>query len=127
MEQEIKLSNANFMKMHEAIKKNELDIRALRTGMDEIEEQQSSHSETLKDLMTYRDLNQATLRFVIKESVNEAVEPLLTRVSNLERDVSNLETEKYKTAYEALKWVSIAGGGVIIAFIVGELIKAVVN
>ncbi|EAG8700711.1 hypothetical protein CHT76_08350 [Listeria monocytogenes] len=127
MEQEIKLTNENFMKMHEKIEKNKLEIRTLQTGFKNIEEEQARQDEEIKDLMTSRELSKATLKFIIKESVNEAVEPLLQRVNTLEKDVSNIETEKYKTAYETVKWISIAGGSVIIAFIVGELIKAVVN
>ncbi|WP_271002182.1 hypothetical protein [Listeria seeligeri] len=127
MDQEIKLTNENFMRMHERIEKNKIEIRTLQTGFKNIEEEQARQDEEIKDLMTSRELSKATLKFIIKESVNEAVEPLLQRVNTLEKDVAHLETDKYKTAYETIKWISIASGGVVIAFIVGEIIKAVVN
>ncbi|EAD8851615.1 hypothetical protein MXG18_002292 [Listeria monocytogenes] len=127
MEQEIKLTNENFMRMHEKIEKNKLQIANLQVGFKNIEEEQVRQDSEIKELMVSRELSEATLKFIIKESVNEAVEPLLDRINTLEKDVSNLETEKYKNAYETVKWISIAGGSVIIAFVVGELIKAIVN
>ncbi|EAE1669465.1 hypothetical protein ARW38_13520 [Listeria monocytogenes] len=127
MEQEIKLTNENFMRMHEKIEKNKLQITNLQVGFKNIEEEQVRQDSEIKELMVSRELSEATLKFIIKESVNEAVEPLLDRINTLEKDVSNLETEKYKNAYETVKWISIAGGSVIIAFVVGELIKAIVN
>ncbi|EAC4521930.1 hypothetical protein AAU18_04400 [Listeria monocytogenes] len=127
MEQEIKLTNENFMRMHEKIEKNKLQIANLQVGFKNIEEEQVRQDSEIKELMVSRELSEATLKFIIKESVNEAVEPLLDRINALEKDVSKLETEKYKNAYETVKWISIAGGSVIIAFVVGELIKAIVN
>ncbi|EPM2572224.1 hypothetical protein ACVET5_001365 [Listeria monocytogenes] len=121
------MSNENFMRMHEAIKKNELDIKTLQTHNKTIKNELEEQNEVLKGLTTYRELNEATLRFVIKESVSAAVEPLMQRITSLENNVSNLETEKYKTAYDTVKWIAIAGGSVVIAFVVGEIIKAVVN
>lgn len=127
LEQEIKLTNENFMRMHEKIEKNKLQITNLQVGFKNIEEEQVRQDTEIKELMVSRELSEATLKFIIKESVNEAVEPLLHRINALEKDVSKLETEKYKNAYETVKWISIAGGSVIIAFVVGELIKAIVN
>lgn len=115
------------MRMHEKIEKNKLQITNLQVGFKNIEEEQVRQDTEIKELMVSRELSEATLKFIIKESVNEAVEPLLDRINALEKDVSKLETEKYKNAYETVKWISIAGGSVIIAFVVGELIKAIVN
>lgn len=68
------------------------------------------------DLETFHEVNEATLRYVIKEEL----QPLINKVNSLEND-------KFKMAFHILKWVLIGVGGVVISFISMAGINAIVN
>lgn len=120
MEQEVKLSNKTFMELHEQVKKNETDISDLKINS-------GKHSERLADLEEEQKIKGATLTYIIKEAINEALEPYANENSNLKDQIKDLQIDKFKTAYSAWKWVAISAGVVVVGFVVTSFINAIVN
>lgn len=100
------------------------------------------HNDSIKALLDdVRDLKKSKLDFekrlrvvedsmiklpqVIQKSISDAVAPLTEENRELNKQVSELRTDKYKTAYDILKWVLISVGGVVVTYLLTVLLNNV--
>ncbi|MBC1230561.1 hypothetical protein HBP99_12125 [Listeria booriae] len=120
MEQEVKLSNKTFMDLHEQVRKNKSSIRVL-------EEDSKEYRERISELEKEQELKEATLTYIIEKAINEALKPYADENTILKDQIKDLQIDKYKTAYNAWKWVSVSAGLVIVGFIMTSFINAIVN
>ncbi|MEG0239504.1 MAG: hypothetical protein RR643_05070 [Anaerorhabdus sp.] len=123
MNQEVHLTNEAFVNLHDEVRANtnelqdhEEKFREQDLKFRELERKMVMHDSKITDLQKFHEINEATLRYVIKEEL----QPLVTQVNALEND-------KFKMAFNVLKWVLIVIGGVVVTFIVSSAISAIVN
>ncbi|EUJ44416.1 hypothetical protein [Paenilisteria rocourtiae] len=127
MEQEVKLTNRNFTEMTVEVKENSADIIALKGDIADLKAAQNEHGERISELEKQHEMSEATLRYIILEVVTETIKPVIEENRSLKEEIAELRLEKYKLAFNVLKWVGVTGGAVGVIYIMNEIIKAVVN
>ena len=123
MNQEVQLTTEAFVALHNEVRSNTNEIQDHADKFKEqdkrfieLERKMSMHDSKITDLQKLHEINEAILRYVIKEEL----QPLVQQVNSLEND-------KFKMAFDVLKWVLIVIGGVVVTFIASSAIKAIVN
>lgn len=123
MNQEVQLTTEAFVALHDEVRSNTNEIQDHADKFKEqdkrfieLERKMCMHDSKITDLQKFHEINEATLRYVIKEEL----QPLVQQVNSLEND-------KFKMAFNVLKWVLIVIGGVVVTFIVSSAINAIVN
>lgn len=121
--QEVQLTTEAFVALHDEVRSNTNEIQDHADKFKEqdkrfieLERKMGMHDSKITDLQKFHEINEATLRYVIKEEL----QPLVQQVNSLEND-------KFKMAFNVLKWVLIVIGGVVVTFIVSSAINAIVN
>ncbi|EAC2921748.1 hypothetical protein E4S99_15065 [Listeria monocytogenes] len=127
MEQELKISNAEYLKLNKRIQSNEKYVESLKEDLQEHSETMSKMQAELEEVKHNRVLNEDTLSLMMENAVRNGLSDVMSEIKAQDERIRNLEVDKYKTAYQTIKWFSIAGGTVIVTFIVTSLIKAIVN
>ncbi|MBC1752535.1 hypothetical protein [Listeria seeligeri] len=127
MEQELKISNAEYLKLNKRIQSNEKYVESLKEDLQEHSEAISKMQAELEEVKHNRVLNEDTLSLMMENAVRNGLSDVMNEIKAQDERIRNLEVDKYKTAYQAIKWVSVSGGAVIVAYIFGALIKAIVN
>ncbi|HEM1440022.1 hypothetical protein ORY89_06565 [Listeria monocytogenes] len=127
MEQELKISNAEYLKLNKRIQSNEKYVESLKEDLQEHSEAMSKMQAELEEVKHNRVLNEDTLSLMMENAVRNGLSDVMNEIKAQDERIRNLEVDKYKTAYRAIKWVSVSGGAVIVAYIFGALIKAIVN
>lgn len=98
---------------------HELNINAL---LDDVREMKKVDKNFEKRLRAVED-SMIKLPQIIQEAITESVRPLSQENKDLNSQVSELRTEKYRMAYGILKWVLITAGGVVVTYVIGLLIN----
>lgn len=127
MEQELKISNAEYLKLNKRIQSNEKYVESLKEDLQEHSETMSKMQAELEEVKHNRVLNEDTLSLMMENAVRNGLSDVMSEIKAQDERIRNLEVDKYKTAYQTIKWFSIAGGTVIVTFIVTSLIKSIVN
>ncbi|EKZ4049686.1 hypothetical protein QSN51_002921 [Listeria monocytogenes] len=127
MEQELKISNAEYLKLNKRIQSNEKYVESLKEDLQEHSETMSKMQAELEEVKHNRVLNEDTISLMMENAVRNGLSDVMSEIKAQDERIRNLEVDKYKTAYQTIKWFSIAGGTVIVTFIVTSLIKAIVN
>ncbi|EAK9260776.1 hypothetical protein E9535_15930, partial [Listeria monocytogenes] len=125
MEQELKISNAEYLKLNKRIQSNEKYVESLKEDLQEHSETMSKMQAELEEVKHNRVLNEDTLSLMMENAVRNGLSDVMSEIKAQDERIRNLEVDKYKTAYQTIKWFSIAGGTVIVTFIVTSLIKAI--
>ncbi|MBF2642686.1 hypothetical protein [Listeria seeligeri] len=127
MEQELKISNAEYLKLNKRIQSNEKYVESLKEDLQEHSEAMSKMQAELEEVKHNRVLNEDTLSLMMENAVRNGLSDVMSEIKAQDERIRNLEVDKYKTAYNTIKWVAIAGGTVLVTFIVTSVIKAIVN
>lgn len=110
MEQELKISNAEYLKLNKRIQSNEKYVESLKEDLQEHSEAMSKMQAELEEVKHNRVLNEDTLSLMMENAVRNGLSDVMSEIKAQDERIRNLEVDKYKTAYQAIKWVSVWGG-----------------
>lgn len=127
MEQELKISNAEYLKLNKRIQSNEKYVESLKEDLQEHSEAMSKMQAELEEVKHNRVLNEDTLSLMMENAVRNGLSDVMSEIKAQDERIRNLEVDKYKTAYKSLSWASATGGVVVIGAIVTAIIKAIIN
>ncbi|MBC1482197.1 hypothetical protein [Listeria immobilis] len=127
MEQELKISNAEYLKLNKRIQSNEKYVESLKEDLQEHSEAMSKMQAELEEVKHNRVLNEDTLSLMMENAVRNGLSDVMSEIKAQDERIRNLEVDKYKTAYKSLSWASAAGGVVVIGAIVAAILKAIIN
>lgn len=127
MEQELKISNAEYLKLNKRIQSNEKYVESLKEDLQEHSEAMSKMQAELEEVKHNRVLNEDTLSLMMENAVRNGLSDVMSEIKAQDERIRNLEVDKYKTAYKSMSWASTVGGAVVIGAIVTAIIKAIIN
>ncbi|EAF6080053.1 hypothetical protein AQO53_03450 [Listeria monocytogenes] len=127
MEQELKISNAEYLKLNKRIQSNEKYVESLKEDLQEHSVAMSKMQAELEEVKHNRVLNEDTLSLMMENAVRNGLSDVMNEIKAQDERIRKLEVDKYKTAYKSLSWASTVGGAVVIGAIVTGIIKAIIN
>lgn len=118
MNQEVKISNADYLTLNKRIQSNEKCVEELRNDLQGSGAVISKIQEELEEVKHNRVLNEDTLSLMMENAVRNGLSEVMKELKVQEERIRSLEVDKYKMAYRLIGWVAGVAGAVVVTYIV---------
>lgn len=118
MNQEVKISNADYLTLNKRIQSNEKYVESIKEDLQQTNAVISKIQEEFEEVKHNRVLNEDTLSLMMENAVRNGLSDVLKELKNQEERIRSLEVDKYKMAYRVIVWVLSVSGAVWVTYIV---------
>ncbi|WP_088815438.1 MULTISPECIES: hypothetical protein [Listeria] len=118
MNQEVKISNADYLTLNKRIQSNEKCVESLKEDLQQSNAVISKMQEEFEEVKHNRVLNEDTLSLMMENAVRNGLGEVLKEIKDHEKQIHELKIDKYKMSYRIIVWGFSVAGAVAITYFV---------